>query len=145
MRIFIFLFTSLFIAIGSFAQSEGEMKKSGNYLVPVEYLDPNYPDIDEAIQSGLSVEQAILNLRIYSKNLGRFPEYISTGNPELDNENYRKACAKFFENHPYFPQEIYTGNSKKDAENFDRWYKAWIEFYPIKATKVQRIEEGGAK
>ena len=146
MRVFIFLFASLFIAIGSFAQTEGEMKKSGNYLVPNEFLDPNYPDVDESVKNGKSSDEAILELRIYSKNLGRFPVFVSTGNPVQDKLDYEYEIAYFFEKHPYFPQEIYTGNAEKDAQNFEFWYKAWVINFPEKAKKVQPIDmEGGIK
>jgi len=123
-----------------------EVKTVHGYSVPTKFLDPEYPQLRNTGNEALDAESFRKELRMYSKETGKFPRYISTGNPEADQASYIESVEDFFRKHPFFPQAIDTNNPEKDNENLELWFKAWMEYFPEKAKLVKQInEEGGVR
>jgi len=120
-------------------------KKINQFIVPVDLLDPAYPVMKSTGDEVRDAETFRIELRIYTKTIGKFPKYISTGDQAKDEAAYDEACKLYLAQHPYFPQPINTNNPRGDEQNFDRWYKAYIKFYPAQAKRVIISEEGGVK
>ena len=113
------------------------------FIVPVEFLDPSYPVLKNTGNNDVDLKLFQTQLRIYSKETGKFPNYISTGDPEKDYIDFVEEKNNFLLRHPYFPQMLFTGNNKLDLLNFELWYKAWFEFYPEKAKQVTGYHKKG--
>lgn len=136
----------LLLFLPGFSQEVQEgYKKINQFIVPVDLLDPAYPVMKSTGDKAMDAESLRLELRIYSKTIGRFPSYINTGDEAKDEAAYDEACKQFLAQHPYFPQPVDSNNPRSDKQNFDRWYKAYLKFYPEKAKRVVVIEEGGVK
>jgi len=87
-------------------------KKINQFIVPVDLLDPAYPVMKSTGDEVRDAETFRIELRIYTKTIGKFPKYISTGDQAKDEAAYDEACKLYLAQHPYFPQPINTNNPR---------------------------------
>lgn len=146
MRQTIFIFFMLFVFASGIAQEKKEgYKRIYQFMVPVELLDPEYPVMQKTGDKEKYLAIFENELRIYTKSLGKFPEYVYTGDVIKDQANYEDAILLFLLEHPYFPQPFLGYDSHKDINNFEMLYKGYFKYFPENAKRIIIIEEGGVK
>jgi hypothetical protein len=135
-----------FIFSSTIAQEKKEnYKRIYQFLVPVELLDPEYPVMQKTSDKEKDLAVFENELHIYTKSLGKFPEYVYTGDVIKDQANYEDAILLFLLEHPYFPQPLLGYDSHKDINNFEMLYKGYFKYFPENAKRIIIIEKGGTK
>lgn len=139
----------LFLTIATF-NSRGQdipygYQKVNGFLVPTELLDPEYPIKQYTGDSNYDEKVFTIELREYTKRLGRLPAYVYTGNLEKDQASYEESIMLFLEKHPYFPQPLDTYNEGRNDDVFECLWKGYFRYFPEKAKRIIILEEGGVK
>lgn len=112
------------------------------FLVPVDLLDTAYPVLEKTGSVEKDSVLFVAALSTYTKQLGRLPNYICTGDVEKDQTRYNNSIWQFLEEHPYFPQPIYSYNKQRDADVFECLWKGYFKQFPEKAKRIIILQEG---
>jgi hypothetical protein len=142
---FFLLFLSLFALAGFGQDNYDNYKKVNQFMVPNDLLDPAYPVLTNTGDPVRDAKVFEENLRMYTKLLGKLPQYVYTGDVVKDQANYDQSIQKFLEQHPYFPQPILTTDPQRDVDVFEALWKGYMKYFPDKAKRIIVNGEGGVK
>jgi hypothetical protein len=89
--------------------TENAFEDEYNYSITKENWIKQNPRAYEAIMNAVSVDM-----------LPGFPQKIKTGNPESDNDAFKSAKDKWYQNYPEMLKLFYENNAKKYTPEFDK-------------------------